>query len=69
MLGQTRDAIGQQLLNMGVASELAERVKEILELGRDSEVHAGPLVYSALQTMPPNALQQLLIELDGALES
>ena len=68
MSGLTRDALGQQLLSMGVASELAERVKEVLELG-DTARYAPDLSYAVAPNDAAERVTQLLVELDGALES
>ena len=65
--GLTREALGKQLLDVGVASELAERVEETLELGEAARYAPG-LSHAGAPNEDTERATRLLIELDGALD-
>ena len=66
LTGLTREALGQQLRDAGVPAEVLERVEHTLASGEAARY--TPRVQSADQDRIERATQ-LLIELDGAIET
>ena len=68
MSGLTREALGKRLMDVGVDYELAERVQEVLELGETARYAPG-FSYADAPNEANERVTQLLIELDGAVQS
>ena len=68
MSGRTRDALGERLMSIGVTDELVERVKETLALGETAR-YTPDLSYAGAPNDVAERTVQILIDLDGALES